>query len=299
MKPDPHSVKLIKAPAKLNLRLKVIDRRPDGYHEIVSIMAPVALYDYLQLSKIQSGIKFICRGIPVPDNEGNLIFRAAQIFFSSTGIKPGLLIKLAKNIPVAAGLGGGSSDAGCTLTALNEMFDSPLSHHELLELATRLGADVPFFLQSRPCIARGIGEILEPIRKWLKFWYVIVKPPIKVSTSWAYGNLKLQLTTGEYNYIRQYFGNNNFNILNILENDLEMVTASHFPVISKIKKTLADAGAEGVLMSGSGPSVFGIFKSKKRALLAKKYHALQNFGDIFLVEGIGSTQEAVLGQPPV
>ena len=289
MEPDPHSIKLIKAPAKLNLRLKVIGRRPDGYHEIVSIMAPVALYDYLQFSKIQSGIKLICRGIPVPDNEENLIFRAAQIFFSGTGIKPGLSIKLAKNIPVAAGLGGGSSDAGCTLTALNEMFDRPLSHHQLLELATRLGADVPFFLQSSPCIARGIGEILEPLQKWQEFWYVIVRPPIKISTSWAYGNLKLQLTTGEDSYINKYFDNDYFNILNILENDLERVTASHFPVINKIKKTLTYAGAEGVLMSGSGPSVFGIFKSKKRALLAKKYHALHNFGDIFLVEGITST----------
>ena len=275
------------APAKLNIRLKVTGRRADGYHELVSIMVPVGLFDHIELELIRlRRIMLSCQGVSVPSNKENLVYRAASAFFSRTGTPRGISIKLTKNIPVSAGLGGGSSDAAFILKGLNEMWSNPLTQKELVDLAVCLGADVPFFLLNRPCIARGIGEILEPIEKWPKFWYVIVMPALEVSTAWVYGNMKLKLTKGEYQYIVNWLRKGRFEISRILENDLETVTAFHFPIIGCIKKLLLDEGAEGALMSGSGPSVFGIFKSKDKALIAKKNLISKDLGKIFVVEGL-------------
>ena len=279
--------KNIRAYAKLNIRLKITGRRPDGYHNLVSIMVPVSLYDLLELTIIPSGkISLFCQGHSTGKDEENLAYLAADSFFSRTGITKGLAIRMKKNIPVGAGLGGGSSDAASVLNTLNEMFSNPLSFKELSELGAGLGADVPFFLYNRPCIARGIGEILEPIENWPKIWYVIVTPPLHVSTSWVYANLKLKLTKGEYKFILNFLGKEFFDASNILENDLESVTCSYFPFIHEIKNSLSNAGAEGVLMSGSGPSVFGIFNSEGVASQAKEIIIPQNLGDVFAVEQI-------------
>jgi 4-diphosphocytidyl-2-C-methyl-D-erythritol kinase len=218
----------------------------------------------------------------VPADETNLVHRAARSFFSQTGFHEGITIKLFKSIPVAAGMGGGSSDAAATLLALNEMWSKPLSLSELHKIAIELGADVPFFLMGRPCLARGIGEILEPIEAWPKCWYVIVRPPIEVSTPWVYGNLKLLLTTSEYDYIKQILKGATVSIPQILENDLERVTAATFPIIETIKKSLIQAGAQGALMTGSGPSVFGVFSTKDRALSGKQNLITRNLGDVFM-----------------
>jgi len=284
------------APAKLNLRLKITGRRPDGYHNLVSIMAPVSLFDRIELQITSRNLITIsCEGFSAPADKENLACRAAQAFFAKTGIDHGLSIKLTKNIPVAAGLGGGSSDAACVLKALNQIWSCPLSARELAELALGLGADVPFFLTEKPCIVRGIGEILEPIEKWPKLWYIIVTPPIRVSTAWVYGNLnwsplegtgELELTKDEYQFIIVNLKKKVFVIARVLDNDLERVTASHFPAIEDIKKTLMDSGSDGVLMSGSGPSVFGVFGSKDRARQAKTDLTSLDIGDIFLAEGL-------------
>ena len=274
---------VIKAPAKLNLRLKITGRRPDGYHELISIMIPIDLFDLLELKVIrQSRIRLSCEGLPAPTDENNLVYRAALSFLSETGIQEGLAIKLIKNIPVGAGLGGGSSDAAATLLTLNKMWARPLSLSKLHALAVELGADVPFFLRSEPSLATGIGEILEPLKKWPKFWYVIVTPPLQVSTSWVYRNLKLELTMGEYDFIVKFLKSDPFAISAILENDLEEVATASFPVIETIKKSLVDAGAEGALMTGSGPSVFGVFSSQNQAISAKNSLISQNLGDVFL-----------------
>ncbi len=283
--------KIVYAPAKLNIRLKVTGLRPDGYHELVSIMVPISLFDHLELKITRPQmISIACEGYSVPDNEKNLACQAAQSFFSLTGINSGLSLKLTKNIPVAAGLGGGSSNAAYALKALNEMWSNPLTSQDLMDLALSLGADVPFFLHSRPSIVNGIGEILEPIGNWPQFWYVVISPALSISTSWVYGNLKLELTTGEYNYIINLFKKEPLDIASLLENDLESVTATHYPVINTIKKSLVDAGANGALMTGSGPSVFGVFSSKDQALSAKKYLSSKNLGDIFVVKGLGCRQ---------
>ena len=287
MSVETHSFfKSVKAPAKLNIVLKITGRRENGYHDLVSVMVAVDLCDQLELAPGPPGISLTSFGHQVPGNENNIVIKAATAFLSLTGINPGLSIKLTKNIPVAAGLGGGSSDAASVLKTLNEIFENPLSDHELARLAVGLGADVPFFLKSRPSIARGIGEILEPVENWPKVWYVIITPPIMVSTSWVYSKLKLKLTTHEYSNILRKLKKVPFDIAHILENDLESIACSHYPVIDGIKKYLLKTGAEGVLMSGSGPSVFGIFKSKNKAIQAKRRLESQHFGFIVAVEGI-------------
>ncbi len=278
-----NSIYKTRAPAKLNLRLKVTGRRPDGYHELVSLMVPVDLFDLLVLRVIRERrIELSCEGFQVPTDENNLAYQAALSFFSETGIRQGVSIKLTKNIPVAAGLGGGSSDAAATLMALNEIWSQPLNLSELHEIAGQLGADVPFFLHCEPSVATGIGDVLEPLKKWPTFWYVIVTPPIQVSTSWVYGALKLELTRGEYDYIVKFLKNDPFAVSAILENDLEEVTSSRFPIIETIKTFLMNAGAEGALMTGSGPSVFGVFSSLNQALSAKQFLISQSLGDVFV-----------------
>ena len=224
-----------RAPAKLNLRLKVTGRRSDGYHELISIMVPIDLFDLLELTVVPQGIKLECEGLQVPADESNLVYQAAQSFLSRTGVQKGISIKLIKNIPVAAGMGGGSSDAAATLLTLNEIWSMPLSLSGMHDLATQLGADVPFFLYSRPSLAKGIGEILEPLKKWPKYWYVIVTPPLRVSTSWVFSHLKLKLTTYEYDNTMNFLRHEYFALSRILENDLEKVTSASFPIIEKIK----------------------------------------------------------------
>lgn len=278
---------IVKAPAKLNIRLKITGMRPDGYHELVSLMVPIDLLDLLEVSSDPSrGIALACEGYHVPSDETNLVHRAAQSFLHRTGIQMGVRIKLVKNIPVSAGMGGGSSDAAAVLLALNEICSEPLSLEELHSIAVQLGADVPFFLYGRPAIARGIGEILEPVEAWPKLWYVIVTPPLQVSTAWVYRNLRSKkLTKDEYGYIKDTLRKDLFTVSEILENDLETITSASFPVIDTIKKHLLDAGAEGALMTGSGPTVFGVFNSQDQAILARKHAISRDLGDVFLAKG--------------
>jgi 4-diphosphocytidyl-2-C-methyl-D-erythritol kinase len=246
-------------------------------------MVPIELFDFLELRVVgEMGIDLFCEGYGVPVDERNLVYQAALSFFSKAGIQQGLAIKLTKNIPVAAGLGGGSSDAAATLMTLNEIWSQPLNLSELHTIAGQLGADVPFFLYCEPSLATGVGDILEPLKKWPKLWYVIVTPPIQVSTSWVYGALKLELTRGEYDYIVKFLKNDPFAASAILENDLEEVTSSRFPIIDTIKAFLMNAGAEGALMTGSGPSVFGVFSSLNQALSAKQFLISQSLGDVFV-----------------
>jgi 4-diphosphocytidyl-2-C-methyl-D-erythritol kinase len=271
-----------KAPAKLNLRLKVTGRRPDGYHELVSLMVPIDVCDVLEFQVTPDTVKLFWEGLPVPVDEHNLVRRAAEAFFERSEVKGGVSIRVCKNIPVAAGMGGGSSDAAATLLSLNRLWSRPLSLETLRDMALKLGADVPFFLEPRPSIARGIGELLEPAERWPEVWYLIVSPPFQVSTEWVYGNLRLRLTSNEYDRIKEELGKERLVISQFLENDLETVTSSKFPILGRIKKTLLDAGAEGALMTGSGPSVFGVFASRNQAEQARDKIVRYDFGKVFL-----------------
>ena len=273
----------IDTPAKLNLLLKVTGKRQDGYHDLLSVMVPIDLCDRLELSAHEGErIDITWHGYEVPVDEDNLVYRAARTFFSHTKIPGGVSIRVTKNIPVAAGMGGGSSDAAATLLSLNAMWGEPMKARELDMVAKGLGADVPFFLRSVPCLARGIGEILEPLQGWPKTWYVVVVPHLRISTAWVYGNLKLELTTGQDPYIKNLIKNNPTDLFKILENDLERVTSASYPIIDTIKRRLLEAGAEGALMTGSGPGIFGVFPSLERALSAKENIISQDLGDVFL-----------------
>jgi 4-diphosphocytidyl-2-C-methyl-D-erythritol kinase len=261
----------ILAPAKLNLLLKIIGKRVDGYHELVSILVPVALYDKLKISKSEKGLEVYWSGRELlPKGQNNLINRAAVSFFEKTGIRKGAKITVIKKIPVASGLGGGSSDAAAALKGLNQLWGSPLSKGDLEKLALPLGADVPFFLLQRPAIARGIGEILQPIKNFPSFWYVVVSPDLMVSTAWAYKMSKFKLTKKENLNRIKNFENVSFNIPDILSNDLERVTLGKYPFLYSIKTSLIESGALGALMTGSGPSIFGLFDSEKKAYEAGK-----------------------------
>jgi 4-diphosphocytidyl-2-C-methyl-D-erythritol kinase len=275
------------APAKLNLLLRITGRRGDGYHDIESIFIPVALYDTLKISKRDRGVELHCSGRMVPEGSDNLVYRAAARFFDSTGIKEGAAIRLIKNIPISSGLGGGSSDAATTLKGLNRLWGDPLSGKDLDGLALTLGADVPFFLMQRPAVARGIGEVLQPIEEFPCFWYVIVSPNIMVSTAWAYNMVRIELT--ERNNLNKIaiLKDATINIPDILSNDLERVTLGKYPFLYSIKTSLIELGALGALMSGSGPSIFGLFDSERKAHEAGGTLASQHRGDVFVVEGLG------------
>jgi 4-diphosphocytidyl-2-C-methyl-D-erythritol kinase len=277
----------IEAPAKINTILKVIGRRKDGYHELVTVMVPVTLNDIINLRTIGEGIELTCLGRPLPGDEKNLAYRAAKSFFGEAGIPPAVTISLEKRIPLAAGLGGGSSDAAAVLKALNRMWGRPLSRTRLFRIAVGLGADVPFFLESGPCLATGIGDVLSPLENWPEKWYLIVTPPIEVSTGWVYGNLKLELTKNETPYIFDLLKKDRIPVAHLLDNDLEKITSARFPVIQTIKEALLEAGAEGALMSGSGPSVFGVFSSSESAGSAAQNITSRSLGEVFVVSEWG------------
>lgn len=245
------------APAKINLRLEVLNKRPDGYHNIRSLMCAVGLHDILTLSPAPQGISLSCAGTHVPVDERNLAYRAAALLLDHANLSIGVRLHLEKLIPAAAGLGGGSSDAAAAMSGVCELFRLSYPQEELMELGTRLGADVPFFFYGSPCLATGIGEKLAPISLSPSFWTILVTPPLEVSTAWAYGRITLHpdripCPLPETIDLRET-GNG------ILYNDFEDVVMPTFPLVREAKELLLDLNAWGALMSGSGPTVFGIF----------------------------------------
>jgi 4-diphosphocytidyl-2-C-methyl-D-erythritol kinase len=276
----------ILSPAKINVFLKVTGQRTDGYHELLTVFVPVALYDKLIISKSEKELEVYCRGRELPKEQNNLVSRAAISFFEKTGIKKYVKITLIKNIPISSGLGGGSSDAATTLKGLNQLWPNALSKEDLEKLALSLGADVPFFLLQKPAIARGIGEILQPIENFPSLWYVIVSPNLMISTAWTYERIKLNLTNNRNQNIISSFKKNIFNIPELLFNDLERVTLVKHPFLNSIKESLLQLGALGALMTGSGPSIFGLFDSAKKAREAGKILESYDKGDVFVVKGL-------------
>jgi 4-diphosphocytidyl-2-C-methyl-D-erythritol kinase len=253
-------------PAKVNLYLRVLGKRPDGYHELVTLMQPLGLEDELVLHRTAgSGLHLRCDDPRLPVDETNLVWRAARLFQEQTGNRFGLEMHLTKRIPVGAGLGGGSSDAAGVLLGLNEMQGGKVPLEDLTRWALRLGADVPFFLGGRPAVARGIGERLEAAPALPPIWYVLIFPGWSVSTRWAYQRLDLGLTRPPKNIKIPRFLDGLQDVVELLHNDLESVTACAHPWVSRAKRRLQEVGASGVLMSGSGPTVFGIFADEQSA----------------------------------
>lgn len=254
----------LRAPAKVNYLLDVIRKRPDNYHDLRMVMQRIAIYDEIVLSLSEMpGIRVNCGKDGVPDGPGNIAWKAADTLLQRIAVKPGIDISIAKNIPVAAGLGGGSSDAASVLMGLNDLLEMGLHDRELMDLGLGLGADVPFFIFKKTALAEGIGEILTPVEGLPPVWLVLVNPNIHVSTAWVYKSLQL---TKEKDLAKlPKFNNRIEDICSLLSNDLENVTIGSFPLIRDIKNLLLEKGARGALMSGSGPTVFGVFESEEKA----------------------------------
>ncbi|NNK12686.1 MAG: 4-(cytidine 5'-diphospho)-2-C-methyl-D-erythritol kinase [Desulfofustis sp.] len=257
------------APAKINLTLHVTGRRKDGYHNLVTRMQKLDCCDWLELELTDTGqVEIFCDSDEVGDDQSNYAVRAAHLFFQSCGNsrRHGLKIRLVKQIPVAAGLGGGSSDGASVLKGLNELYGFPFSEAELIDCGRSLGADFAFFLSGHvAAVARGIGDILEKADSVDQYHYLLINPGVQVNTRWVYGNYSLTKKTekfifrGSLKTVEQGF------TPAALHNDLEPVTIARYPVIERIKNMLMEDGAAGALMSGSGPTVFGLFDDERSA----------------------------------
>ncbi len=269
------------SPAKVNLLLKVLGKRPDGYHDIVSIVDIISLEDVLQIEEVSEDMVVVeDERHLLPSGPANTIFRAAMLLKETYHTKRGVRLFIQKNIPVGAGLGGPSSNAATALKALVKLWSLPVSSTELFELGAKIGADVPLFLYRKPCVMRGIGDQITPIQI-PPIWYVIVYPAIILHTAEVYGGLKIPLTSVQKHITLSGQLDTVFNVARMLENDLERVAFSLHPEIRTAKERLRKAGAIGSLMSGSGSSVFGVFEKEGDARVAAE--KVRDLGSVFVV----------------
>lgn len=258
------------APAKINIGLDVLGRRDDGYHDLKMIMQTIDLEDILTFTIKEGGreITMTCTDSSLSVDDTNLVMRAARHMADEFGIKSSIEIHLEKNIPIAAGMAGGSTDAATTFIAMNDIFGLGLSKAELMERAVNLGADIPYCILRGTALSEGIGDILTPLPEYKDVTILIVKPPINVSTAFVYGNLKIDSQTNhpDIDNIMNYMAQMNHSAVgSLLGNVLEDVTVKEYPVIDDIKGCMIKNGSLGALMSGSGPTVFGIFENDETA----------------------------------
>ncbi len=279
------------APAKINLYLAVTGKRPDGYHTLHSLFCPVGLADTVSIELTQSGITVTCNHPAVPEDNANIAYTAAHTFLEKAQIKTGLHIHIDKQIPVAAGLGGGSSDAAAVLKGLNRHYQEPLSDQQMHSLATAIGADVPFFLVGKAAWVRGIGDQLTPANDIPSLPLILIDPGTPLSTALIYKNLNLRLTKCAQKHKNLSFEKLLSNEGYGLCNDLEPVAMKQCPAILDIKARLSALGAVGTLMSGSGSTVFGIFKKMITAQNAFDQLVDSQAGSVFLTTLCGSPQK--------
>lgn len=256
------------SPAKINLCLHVLGKRPDGYHDLAMLMQSLDFGDTLEIELTdQPGeIIVLCTGVDLPAGQENIAAKAARRMLTLSGKAVGVRLVIDKKIPVAAGLGGGSSNAAATLMGLNKLLDLRLSKKELMAEGVKLGADVPFFIFGNKAWATGIGDQLKSLHPLPASWYVLVNPGIAISTAWAYQNLGLTATPILTKLPR--FLATIDDLVAILANDLEQVTIKRHPLLAEIKERLIRLGAKGSLMSGSGSTIFGLFANREEAVTA-------------------------------
>lgn len=273
------------SPAKVNLYLKVLSRRPDGYHDLRSLVDLVSLYDTIHIEDI-AGDEIVVdddRGI-LPRGEGNTVYRAVRMLREATGVRRGVRILIEKRIPIGSGLGGPSSDAATVLKELSAHWELGLKSDELGGIGSRVGADVPLFLHGKPCIMEGIGDVIRPVQL-PSLWYVIVYPNVSISTKAVYEGLRIVLTKKQNDIkLMQNFSNPE-QIAAIMENDLESVGMAMCPQIEVIKDMLKGTKALGSLMSGSGSSVFAVFGNEQDACQAS-LSAIKKMGTVFVAHSV-------------
>jgi 4-diphosphocytidyl-2-C-methyl-D-erythritol kinase len=257
----------LQSPAKINLSLEVLKKREDGFHQIRSLMQAVDLFDELILEKRPKDVVISCDHPGCPADETNLAFKAASLLLKEEKADQGVSVHITKRIPISAGLGGGSSNAAAALKGVRQLLELDISDRRLGQLAARVGSDVPFFLHSGQAVVEGRGEEIRPIRIYGGYWLVLVCPGIQVSTRWAYQNLKINLTkkTGGVSFSNLEDASGFFEALLSFENDLEEVVIKRHAVIQRIKDNLENSGAVKSSMSGSGPTVYGVFDRKPQA----------------------------------
>ena len=276
----------LNAYAKINLGLDVIGRLPNGYHEVKMIMQSVGICDELTFEKQPSGITVTTDSGELPTDENNLIYRAAKLLLDTCAVKEGVRIHLTKRIPIAAGMAGGSTDAAATLKAVNQLFRFGKTKEELMELGVKIGADVPYCILGGTALAEGIGERLTPLPPMPDCHLLVAKPDINVSTKYVYTTLDaapILFHPDIDGMTAAIFAGDLTGITTKLGNVLETVTVPAHPIISKIKEKFLELGSDGVLMSGSGPTVFGIFSDKtaaEKAYASMKQSSLA--GQVFL-----------------
>ncbi len=262
-----------KAFAKINLSLDVLGKLENGYHEVQMVMQTVSVFDLVTVEKTESGITLTTNLPYLPTDNGNIAYKAAEAFFSYTGIKGGVKIDISKRIPVGAGLAGGSSNASAVLKAMNKLFDAGLSLKELCSIGVKLGADVPYCILGGTRLAEGIGEKLSPLPKMPKCSIILVKPAFSISTKTVYEKIDSCtdfMRPETQNLIDGLHKGNLDQIVSSMGNVLEEVSIPEHPILQNVKKELMELGAIGTQMSGSGPTVFGIFKDYDLACEAKK-----------------------------
>lgn len=260
----------ISAHAKINLSLDVLGKRENGYHDLRMIMQTVSLHDTVQLEALPGGISLECNSRWVPQDGTNIAWKAASLLIDQYGIKSGVKIKIIKRIPVAAGLAGGSTDAAAVLRGMNELFSLGLGYDELRRLGKQLGADVPYCVSGGTKLAEGIGERLTALPDFSGVDIVLVKPKIGVSTAWVFGNLDItgivESDRPNTNMLGQAIAQRDIKTVSrTMKNVLEMVTIPKYNIVQEAKDRLLDLGALGSMMSGSGPTVFGIFSDNRAA----------------------------------
>ena len=267
--------------AKINLGLTITGKRPDGYHTLETLFLPVQLYDTLSLYRRKRKIILSCDPPVVPDGPENLVLKAVEKYFTawnSSERVSGVSILLKKRIPVGGGLGGGSSDAAYTLRGLQQLFGYPLNENHIRRLAVELGADVPFFLESRACLAGGIGDILIPYKIEIPGWIVLAWPDVSISTKEVFRDVKFNLTKDNSLitlFTSQKLGNI-YSVLSRVTNELELVVFPKYPQLERLKESFFRLGAEYASLSGSGSTVYGLFPKKNDAEHAAHFLSPQN-----------------------
>ena len=264
----------LKAYGKINLGLDVIRKRPDGYHDLDMIMQMVDVYDDVIIEK-KAGEEIVVKAdaAVLSNGKDNLAYMAAKMLFDEFGIKSGVEITIHKRIPIAGGMAGGSSDCATTLIGINEMFNLGLSKQQLMERGVKLGADVPYCVLGGTAIARGIGEVLTLLPTPPQCHVIIAKPPISVSTAYVYGHIRPDEITKrpDIEQMTLAIKEQDLNKLSdLLYNVMEEVTVPEYPVIEKLKSIMLENGALNSIMSGSGPTVFGLFDDREKAQAAMK-----------------------------
>lgn len=261
----------LNAHAKINLSLDVLSKRQDGYHNLKMIMQTLQLHDTITIQEIKSGIEIECEAAYVPNNSSNIAYKAAEKMIVKYGLDAGVRICIDKKIPVAAGLAGGSTDAAAVLKGVNSLFKLGLDQQELMEIGKTIGADIPYCICGGTALAEGIGELITPLPRMEPIPVLLVKPRFGVSTASVFKSLEIDKITDRPKtelLINALQRKDTHFIANNLCNVLESVTAARYPLIDKIKKDLITKGAIGSIMSGSGPTVFGLFDDTEVATKA-------------------------------